>query len=125
MFLNDVLKKCKDEGYPITAAGLYFAGKKYGFLKKNDNDKSLSFDKNKFYDWLEKAKNKPPKNWVTLNELHNKLGISLSQAYILVKDPRSEAKPFGAGKGVLYVDPAKIKELIRQRKDEHRENWED
>ena len=125
MFLKDVLNKCKEEGYPVTSSGLYYAGEKYGFLIKKEGNRSLEFDKDKFFDWLKKAKQEIPEGWVSLNELHIKLDISLSQAYILSKDPASGAKAFGAGPGVIYVDPERIKAIIKPREHDHKEKRED
>ena len=124
MFLKDVLNKCREEGYPITSGGLYYAGKKYGFLVKKDG-KNLDFNKDKFFEWLHKAKEEIPEGWVSLNQLHNELGISLSQAYILSKDPKSEARTFGAGPGVVYVNIERIRAIINERKRNHQENWEE
>lgn len=123
MYLKDVLNKCKEEGYLVTSSGLYYAGEKYGFLIKKEGNRSLEFDKDKFNEWLKKAKQEIPKGWVSINELHNVLGISLSQAYILSKDEDSGAKTFGAGPGVIYVDPERIKEIIKRRNDSHKEDW--
>lgn len=123
MHLKDVLNKCKEKGYPITASGLYYAGMKNGFLTKKEGSRNLDFDKEKFFEWLENAKEEIPDGFVTINELHSILGISLAQAYILVKDPESDARYFGAGKGVLYVHPGRVKAIIEKRANEHKENW--
>lgn len=125
MFLKDVLNKCKEEGYSVTSSGLYYAGEKYGFLIKKEGNRNLEFDKEKFLEWLAKAKQEIPEGWVSINELHNILGISLSQAYILSKDEDSGAKTFGAGPGVIYVDPERIKAIIKQRENDHKEKWEE
>ena len=125
MFLMDVLEKCKEEGYPITASGLYYSGKKYGFLIKKEDSRILEFNKDRFFDWLAKAKREIPEGWVPLSAIPEKLNISLSQAYILCKDKNSGAEKFGAGPGVLYVDPNRIKEIIKQRKENRREKWSD
>lgn len=125
MFLKDVLNKCKEEGYPVTAGGLYFAGKKYGFLKKCEGSRNLEFDKQGFFEWLKKAKEEIPEGWMTFNDIHKKLGISLSQVYIICKDPASEARSFGAGIGVMYADPKRVEKLIKQRENDHKEKWED
>lgn len=123
MFLKDVLEKCREKGYPVTPSGLYYAGKKYGFLKKNDGIRNLDFNKDKFFDWLNKAKQEIPEGWVPLSALPEKLNISLSQAYILSKDVNSGARSFGAGAGVLYVDPERIKDVIKKREENHKEKW--
>lgn len=123
MFLNDVLNKCREEGYPVTSSGLYYAGEKYGFLIKKDGCKSLEFDKDKFFEWLKKCKEEVPEGWVPLSKIPALCGISLSKVYQLIKDPSSGAKSFGAGKGVIYADPERIKELVRKCKESHRENW--
>ena len=41
------MNKCKEEGYPVTSSGLYYAGEKYGFLIKKEGNRSLEFDKDK------------------------------------------------------------------------------
>lgn len=123
MFLKDVLNKCKEEGYPITAAGLYYAGKKYGFLVRQDGERNLDFDKEKFFEWLNKAKEEIPEGWVPLSQIPKLLGISLSQTYILAKDENSGARSFGAGVGVIYVDPRRIEEIIKQREENRKEKW--
>lgn len=125
MHLNDVLNKCKEEGYPITASGLYQSGLKFGFLTKKEGNRNLDFNKDKFLEWLKKAKEEIPEGWVSINELHKIVDVSLSQAYILSKDPESGARSFGSGAGVTYVDPERIKAIIKQREDKHREHWED
>ena len=123
MYLKDVLNKCKEMGYPVTASGLYFAGKRFGFLIKKEGIRNLEFNKEKFYEWIDKARQEIPEGWVTLNQLHKDTGISLSKLYTLSKDPDSGAKSFGSGCGVVYVDPERIKEIIRKRENEHKEEW--
>ena len=125
LFLKDVLNKCKEEGYPVTASGLYYAGNKYGFLIKKEGSRNLEFNKDGFFEWLNKAKEEVPAGWMSLNEISKKLGISLSQAYILSKDDKSGAKSFGAGPGVLYADPKRFEEIIKQRSESHKEKWSD
>lgn len=114
MYFSELMKKCKDEGIEISRMGLYTSGKKYGFIIQNKDSKSNDFNKEKFLDWIKLAKEKAPENWVTVNQLHNQLNISLSQAYLLIKDEESGARTFGT-KGVLYVDPERIKEIISKR----------
>ena len=123
MFLKDVLNKCKEEGYPVTASGLYYAGNKYGFFVKKEGSRKLEFNKDKFFDWLNKAEEQVPEGWMSLNEISKKLKISLSQTYILSKDANSGVKSFGAGPGVLYADPKRIEEIIKQRRESHKEKW--
>lgn len=123
MYLKDVLNKCKEEGYPVTSAGLYWAGKKFGFLKKNEGCRNLEFDKVKFFEWLKKAKEEIPEGWVPLAQLPKLFNISLSKAYILSKDKNSGARSFGSGVGVIYVDPKRIEDVIKQREESHKEKW--
>lgn len=123
MHLNDVLNKCKEYGYPITASGLYHAGLKNGFLIRKEKRKSLEFDKIKFFDWLKKATQEIPEGYVSINQLHYDLNISLSQAYILIKLPESNAIKIGSGKGIFYVDPERIKAIIKERENQHKEQW--
>lgn len=123
MCLVDILKKCKDEGYPIGRMGLYLAGKREGFLSKKEGQRTYDFDKEKFLLWLHKAKEQAPEGWVSVKELSEKFDISLAQAYILVKDEKSGAKSFGSGKGVIYVEPRRIEEIIKEREGRHKVNW--
>lgn len=123
MHLNDVLEKCKELGYPITASALYVAGLKNGFLIRKEKCKSLEFNKEKFFEWLNKAKAEIPDGWVSVNQLHTILNISLSQAYILIKLPESNAKRIGSGKGVFYVDPERVRAIIKERENLHKEKW--
>ena len=125
MYLKDVLNRCREEGYPITASGLYYAGKKFNFIVKREGNRNLEFDKEAFFKWLNKAKEEIPEGWLPLCEIAKLFKISLSQAYILAKDKNSGARGFGAGEGVIYVDPKRIKEIIKQREDSHKEKWED
>lgn len=124
MHLKDVLNKCAEENYPITASGLYYAGIKYGFLKKHEGERNLDFDKDKFFEYLKKAKEEVPEGWLPLSAIPEKLGISLSQVYILIRNENTGAKSFGSGKGVLYVNPKRIENVIREREEKHKEKWD-
>lgn len=123
MFLKEVLKKCEESGHPMTSMGLYEAGKKNGFLTRENSSQSWKFNKDKFLEWLEKATEKVPEGWVNLNELSKLLNISLAQCYLLIKDERSGARRIGAGKGVYYVEPERIKKIIYDNKNKRKINW--
>lgn len=105
--------------------GLYTAGKKYGFIFKADNERSLEFDKDKFLEWLDKATEEIPAGWLSVKQIAEKFGISIAQAYLLVKDENSGARTIGSGVGVIYVDPKRIEQIIKKRQDSHKENWGD
>ena len=122
MFQKDVLNKCKEEGYPITASGLYRAGHKYGFIIKREGKKRVKLDKVKFLEWLSKATEQIPKGWMTLNDLHKELNVSLSEVYVLIKDPESNIKRIGTGRGIIYADPKQIKKIIEKRKNSRKED---
>lgn len=123
MFLKDVLKKCKELGYPVTASGLYVAGYKYGFLVKQDGCRNLVFDKEKFFDWIKKAKAEIPNGWTSVRGIADTFGISISKAYYLCNLPQANGKYYGAGKGILYVEIDKIKEIIAECERLHSEEW--
>ena len=123
MHIKDVINKCKERGYEITKMGLYTAGKKYGFISKADNERSLEFDKDKFLEWLEKATEKVPLGWLTVKQISEHFGVSVSQAYILIKDENSGARAIGSGAGVIYADPKRIEQVIEKRKNSHKEQW--
>ncbi len=125
MHIKDVINKCKERGYEITKMGLYTAGKKYGFISKADNERSLEFNKDKFLEWLDKATEEIPAGWLSVKQIAEKFGISIAQAYLLVKDENSGARTIGSGVGVIYVDPKRIEQIIKKRQDSHKENWGD
>lgn len=129
MYIMDVLNKCRQENHPMTRAGIYSAGKKHGFLEGKDDKGRWNFNQKKFIEWLKKSNENPPEGWVTLNELSKQLEISISNCYLLIKNKNSGAKRFGnvpGGKGgLIYVDPERIKEIISNRENKHKYNWED
>lgn len=125
MYVKDVINKCKERGYEITKMGLYTAGKKYGFISKADNKHSLEFNKDKFLEWLDKATEEIPAGWLSVKQIAEKFEISITQAYLLVKDENSGARTIGSGVGVIYVDPKRIEQIIKKRQDSHKENWGD
>lgn len=125
MYFKEILKKCEEENYPLTRMGLYEAGVREGFLFKVEGSRNYNFDKAKFLSWLNKVKEPIPEGWIPIKELPNKFNISLSQAYILSKDEDSGARNFGSGKGVTYVDPRRIEEIIKRREDKYKINWEE
>lgn len=125
MYMKDVINKCKERGYEITKMGLYTAGKKYGFIFKVNNERSLEFDKDKFLKWLDKATEEIPAGWLSVKQIAEKFGISIAQAYRLVKEDNSGARTIGSGVGVIYVDPKRIEQIIKKRQDSHKENWGD
>ena len=90
------------------------SGKKYGFIYENEKSKTKEFDKEKFLKWIELAKEKAPENWLTVKQLSEKMNISISQAYILIKDENSGARTFVTN-GVMYVDPSRIEKIIAKR----------
>lgn len=94
--------------------GLYISGKKYGFIYENEKTKTKEFDKEKFLKWIELTKEKAPENWLTVKQLSEKMNISISQAYILIKDEDSGVRTFGTN-GVMYVDPSRIEKIIAKR----------
>lgn len=126
MKLLEVMEICKQRGHPLTARSIYKAGEKYGFLVDNESRKKYGrwdFDKDKFYAWLDKADEKIPDGWVTINQLHDVLGVSLRQAYILSNEPDSGAKVIGVGRGVVYVNVEQIRKVIERREQEHKEKF--
>lgn len=120
MHIKDVLNKCNELGLHISKSGLYQIGYKKGFIKKVDGH--VDFDKDKFYEWVALHNEKVPDGYLTLNELHIKLNVSLPYIYLLIKDKDSGVIKVGA-KGVMYADPKRIETIIKKREQSHRENW--
>ena len=112
--ISELMRKCEEEGIKITKMGLYVSGEKYGFIYEDEKNKTKEFDKEKFLKWIELAKEKAPENWLTVKQLSEKMNISISQAYILIKDENSGARTFGTN-GVMYVDPSRIEKIIAKR----------
>lgn len=123
----DALKKCEDEGYPITRMGLYLAGQKNGFLVKKEGMRNFEFDKCKFLEWLRKAKEEIPENYISVKQLSTEYGINMSYSYNIAKEllSKEQARYIGSGKGVLYVYRKAVEELIAQNKQKSIINWED
>lgn len=125
MKLKQVLQKCEEEGYPITRAGLYYAGKNYGFLISSEGNRKLEFDKDKFLEWLKRAKEEVPEGWVPIKDLPAILKMNIVYCYEYAKDERVGAKRIGAGRGVLYVDPQRVKEVIENDRNKDKINWDE
>ena len=123
----DALKKCKEEGYQITRAGLYHAGKNHGFLIKHGGLRELEFDKVKFMAWLRKAKEEIPENYITVKQLSDEFGINIVYAYKMAKILIGEGKGkrIGSGSGVMYVDRNAVEDYIKTSEEESVINWED
>lgn len=123
MYIEDVLEKCRERNHPMTKMGIYKAGESYGFITRKDNQHALEFDKEKFLEWLDKATEEIPSGWMTLREISEELKISISQVYRLSKNPRLELRHIGAGRGVLYVNPERFREIISENSKNHKYDW--
>ena len=123
----DALKKCKEEGYQITRAGLYHAGKNHGFLIKHEGLRELEFDKVKFMAWLRKAKEEIPENYITVKQLSDEFGINIVYACrvrrILVGE--GKGKRIVDGSGGMYVDWNAIEDYVKTSGEESVIDWED
>lgn len=123
MFIEDVLKKCEDEGCKITRSGLYATGKRIGFIRKIEGVKSLEFDKKLFLEWIEKKKETPPEGWISVKQISEKYNVSLPQAYLLIKDEDCEIVTVGPGRGIKYVDPERIEKIIQKHRNRNKIDW--
>jgi hypothetical protein len=123
----DALKKCEDENYPITRMGLYIAGQKNGFLTKQEGMRNFEFDKDKFLEWLKKAKEQIPEDYISVKQLSTDYGINMNYSYDMAKEllEKEKARYIGSGKGVLYVDRKAVEELIAENKQKSIINWEE
>lgn len=123
----DALNKCKEENYPITRMGLYVAGQKNGFLVKHEGMRNFEFNKEKFIEWLKKAKEEIPENYISVKELSTQYEMNMNYSYNLAKELLEEGKAryIGSGKGVLYVDRKAVEDAIEKRKQELVINWEE
>lgn len=123
MHQKDVLNKCRELGHPVTAQALYFSGKKYGFLTKEEGKHSWNFDKEKFLKWIEDATREIPEGYMSIKDFAKSKGKSLTTIYSIIKDDENSYMRIGAGKGVIYVNKETVEELIRKREELHKEKW--
>lgn len=123
----DALEKCKQEGYPITRMGLYLAGQKYGFLIKQQGLRNFEFNKEKFLEWLKKAKEEIPENYISVKQLSTQYNINMTYSYDLAKEllKQEKAKYIGSGKGILYVDRKAVEEYIETSQKQFIIDWGD
>lgn len=122
MYVNDVIKYCKEHGKNITRMGLYIAGKKNNFIIKEEGKKDLIFDKDKFLEWFEKCNEEVPDSYISIKDMSVKYGLSLSKAYLISKDARLNSKKIGS-KGVMYVDESRLGEVIKENKNKRTYDW--
>ena len=122
IYINDVVKRCKEKGYEITRQGIYLAGKKEGFIHKGSNGYELDMDK--FNEWLEKAIQEIPEGYFSAKQIVEKYGVSQVEAYFILNDPDCESEKIGAH-GVLYAKQERIESVIKKRGNKHKYNWEE
>lgn len=116
MRMKQIMKYCRDNGHPITAMGLYLAGKKYGFFKKIDGEYHLEFDKEKFIGWFSGFIVKVPDGYLPIKELSKIFKLSIPQCYALAKDDSVKKIRKGTGNGILYVDEKTFGEFVNVHK---------
>ena len=120
MRLKEVLRECSDRGYPISAQGLYEAGKRYGFItneggtRENPNIRTL--DKEKFEEWLKGALEEIPEGYVPLSKAAEMFKVGLTRLYNAIKLSELEYKRIGSGKGIYYVNTERTKEYLATHK---------
>lgn len=120
IFVNDILKRCKEKGHKMSRMGIYVAGKRVGFIYKDENGYQL--DKEKFENWLEKAVEKIPDNYLSAKQIMKEYKVSQSEAYCILNDADSESEKFGSY-GVLYAERNRIEKVIEKRSRKHTYNW--
>ncbi len=124
MYIQSVVEKCEELGHPITPQGLYYVGKKYGFIYKDEAGK-CKLDKDRFYEWINKSKEEPPEGYISMKEASVELNIPLNTLYKLYHDggDKSGIIRVGNGRGVLYANPRAVEEYKRQHKTS-RSEWD-
>ena len=123
VYINDVLKYCKEHGKPMTRMGIYTAGKKNGFVFKVEGKYQYVFDTDKFLEWFKSANEEVPEGYISVRELKDRYNISFNKAYQIAKSPLVNPRMIGAGKGVIYVDAGKAEELIERSRNNHTYDW--
>lgn len=123
MYMNEVLKYCESHGRKITKMGIYYAGKKHGFIFKVEGRNQLVFDRDKFIEWFERGNETPPEGYISVSEMREKYNIPVTRSYEFIKDPRLNVKRIGS-KRIYYVDESKLGEVIADYNDKRHYNWE-
>ena len=58
-----------------------------------------------------------------MKEIPEKFNMSIATAYLIIRNEDCGAKYFGAGKGVLYVDPERFGEIVKKRNSRDKEKF--
>lgn len=117
IFMNDLVKKCKENGITITKMGIYKAGENFGFIKNTKSGKE--FDQQRFLEWINKVNEKAPEGFKNLKELKVELKTSYAKLYQIIKQENLEEKRIGV-KGVIYVESERVKDAIQKRRHEYK-----
>lgn len=128
VYINDLAKRCKEKGYPMSNFGIYLAGKKNGFLYKNSDDE-WELDKEKFSEWLEKCNEEIPEGYLSAKQIVEEFKISLASAYSVLNNSECETKKFGFRR-LLCGERESIKRIIEQcgkcgKSKKHKYDWGD
>lgn len=110
MKIQPILKRCEESGHKVTKMGLYYSGKKYGFLVKDENGKYF-FNEELFQEWLKKSLEEVPEGYLRISECAKKLNMCVASIWRYSKNV--ETKKIGAGEGIIYVNFKQLEEFIR------------
>lgn len=130
MYANDVLKYCIAHGVKLTRQALYNAGRKHGFMTKNEDTNRYDFDQEGFLKWLNAEGGKakrfmiPPEGYITVKEFRDKYNVPLNYAYSICQSKEACGVYVGEGKvGKLYVDEGKVAELVAKGRPKRGYDW--
>ena len=130
MYFNDVLRYCVLHGIKLSRQALYNAGKKHGFMIKNEETNRYDFDQEGFLKWLNsdggKAKRYsiPPDGYITVREVRERYNLPLNYAYTVCKSEEAGGVYVGEGKtGTLYVDEGKVAGIIAKGRSKPGYDW--
>lgn len=124
MYINDVLRYCREHGKPMSRVGIYDAGKKNGFIFKVEGQYQYVFDTEKFLKWFKSSFEEIPEGYISVKELKTKYGISMNRAYTIANNPKAMMRRIGSGKGIMYVNEREAEKLIAEYRNSRSYNWE-
>lgn len=112
---KEMLEKCKEKGFDVTAPLLYRQGKINGFLIRNGNDgrERYDVDEKKFNKWLDNLT--VSDDYLPVGETARKHNIPYSGLKYQLQKENCEMKKMGIVKGgLLYAKRTDIERAVAQ-----------
>jgi len=117
---GEAIAYCKRRGVEISKAGFYAASRRQGFVE--GSSPPYLFHKGKLDNWIEKAKEKPPKGWAPISKIAGEYKISIHNIYFWISENKLTVKHIGVGQGVVHVKRESVKALIQSGREQVKKN---